>query len=300
MTMTQITAKEVQELRQRTGAGMMDCKNALLETNGDIDKAVEHLRKKGIAKAERRAGRVASEGRIVSKVSPDGQAGILLELNSETDFVSRNDDFAAVANALGDQLLKDTAFDGVVNNALEGGAAFLAQPYHGDPTKTVQDIVTATSARTGENIVLRRYARFKTDGTLGTYVHHNGKVAVMVDVAGPTGDPARELGKRVAEHVAGNPDVPEAVRREDVPAELVDRERRIAEEKARAEGKPDAIIAKVVEGTARKYLARVTLLEQPWVRDESRTIQQLADEHSAQAGGPLTIRRFVRYRMGEE
>jgi elongation factor Ts len=295
---TPITARDVQELRQRTGAGMMDCKNALIETQGDQEKAVEYLRKKGIAKAEKRAGRVASEGRIVSLVSPDGNTGILLELNSETDFVARNEDFAAVAAALGEQLLQDTSFDGIVPVASEGQLP--RQPWHRDPTKTVQDAVTETSARTGENIVLRRYARFSTDGTLGVYVHFNGRVAVMVDVGGPRGDAARELARRLAAHVAGSPRPPEAVRREDVSPELVERERRIAEEKARAEGKPDHIIPRVVEGTVRKYYEEVTLLEQRWVRDESRTIQHLVDEASRAAGGALTVRRFVRYRMGEE
>lgn len=299
MTQTTITAKDVQELRQRTGAGMMDCKNALIETGGDMDKAVEQLRKKGIAKAEKRAGRVASEGRIVSLTSPDGKTGVLLELNSETDFVSRNEEFAAVAQSLGEQLLRDEGFDGSVSNAAEG--SLLQQPYHADASKTVADVVTATSARTGENVVLRRYARFHTSGTLGTYMHHNGRVAAMVDLDGPAGDVATELARRVAEHVAaGVPRVPEAVRPEDVPAGMVERERRIYEEKAVAEGKPAPIVEKIVEGQLRRFFSEVTLLGQPWVRDDSKTIEQVLDEASREAGGAFTVRRFVRYRMGEE
>jgi elongation factor Ts len=287
------TAKDVQELRQRTGAGMMDCRNALTTANGDMNRAIENLRKAGIAKAEKRAGRVASEGRIVVNMAPDNKSGSILELNSETDFVSRNEDFGAVAEALGKALFA-TSFDGAVTDAT--GGAFLSTPFEG---KTIQDKVTETSAKTGENVVLRRYARFTTDGTLGTYIHHNGRVAVIVEVTG-TGPQAMELAKTVAEHVAaGVPRVPEAVRREDVSTELVERERRIFSEKALAEGKPANIVDKVVEGQIRKFFAEVTLLEQPWVRDESKSIQQLVDDASKASGAPLTVKRFVRYRMGE-
>jgi elongation factor Ts len=297
MTLTDYkpSAREVQELRQRTGAGMMDCRNALTAAKGDMNLAIENLRKSGIAKAEKRASRVASEGRIVCLIAPDGKSGAMLELNSETDFVSRNEEFAAVADALGRALLADTSFDGVVADAT--GGEFLAKPFDG---KTVADKVTETSARTGENVVLRRYARLTTDGTLGTYIHHNGRVAVIVEVTGPVSAQAQDLAKTVAEHVAaGVPRVPEAVRREDVPADIVEREQRIFTEKAIAEGKPAAIVDKVVEGQIRKFFAEVTLLEQPWVRDDSRTIQQLVDEASKAAGAALSVKRFVRYRMGE-
>lgn len=297
MTMTDYkpSAKDVQELRQRTGAGMMDCRNALTAANGDINLAIENLRKSGIAKAEKRAGRVASEGRIVCLLAPDGKSGAMLELNSETDFVSRNEEFTAVADALGRALLADTSYDGNVPDAT--GAPFLGQAFEG---KTVQDKVTETSAKTGENVVLRRYARLTTDGTLGTYIHHNGRVAVMVEVTGPGGAAAQDLAKTVAEHVAaGVPRVPEAVRREDVPADMVEREQRIFTEKAIGEGRPEARIAMIVEGQVKKFFAEVTLLDQPWVRDESRSIQQLVDEASKASGGPLTVKRFVRYRMGE-
>ena len=296
MTMTDYkpSAKDVQELRLRTGAGMMDCRNALTAANGDINLAIENLRKSGIAKAEKRAGRVASEGRIVVNMAPDAKTGSILELNSETDFVSRNDDFGAVAEALGKALFAANVDD--IDNDATGGA-FLSEPFEG---KTIQDKVTETSAKTGENVVLRRYARLTTDGTLGTYIHHNGRVAVIVEVTGPAGAPAEELAKTVAQHVAaGVPRVPEAVTREDVPTDIVERERRIFSEKALAEGKPANIIDKVVEGQIRKFFAEVTLLEQPWVRDESKTIQQLVDDASKAAGAPLTVKRFVRYRMGE-
>ena len=274
---------------------MMDCRNALSAANGDVNLAVENLRKSGIAKAEKRAGRVASEGRIVCLLAAGGKSGAMLELNSETDFVARNDDFGAIAEALGRHLLDGTSIDANVPDAAAG--TFLATPFEG---KTVQDRVTEASAKTGENVVLRRYARLVTDGTLGTYIHHNGRVAVMVDVTGPAGDAVLELARTIAQHVAaGVPRVPEAVRKEEVPTDIVDRERRIFSEKAIAEGKPEKILDKVVEGQLRKFFSEVTLLEQPWVRDESRTIQSLVDDASKKAGGELTVRRFVRYRMGE-
>lgn len=289
------SAKEVSELRQRTGAGMMDCRNALTSAGGDMNLAIENLRKSGAAKAEKRAGRVASEGRIVCLIAPDGKSGAMLELNSETDFVSRNEEFAAVADALGRALLADATIEGIVPDAT--GAPFLLQSFEG---KTVQDTVTETSAKTGENVVLRRYARLTTDGTLGTYIHHNGRVAVIVEVSGPTGAPAQDVAKTIAEHIAaGVPRVPEAVRPDEVPTDLVERERRIFTEKAIAEGKPEAIVGKMVEGQIRKFFSEVTVLGQPWVRDESKTIQQLVDDASKAAGAPLTVKRFVRYRMGE-
>lgn len=299
MSNVTISAKEVAELRQRTGAGIGDCKNALVEANGDMNRAVEILRTKGIAKAEKRAGRVASEGRIACLTTGDNSTGILLELNSETDFVSRNEEFGALTQALGDQLLADASFDGVVANAAEG--AFLGQPSRADASKTVADVVKAASAKTGENIVLRRYARFATGGTIGTYLHHNGKVAVLVDVAGGKGDAVVAVARQIAEHVAaGVPVVALAVSRSDVPTEAVDRERRIFEEQARQSGKPDNIVQKMVEGRVNKFFAEVALVEQPWVRDESKTIKQLLDEASKQTGSALSVRRFVRYKMGEE
>ncbi len=299
MSNVTISAKEVAELRARTGAGIGDCKNALVEANGDMNRAVELLRTKGIAKAEKRAGRAASEGRIACLTAPDNKTAILLELNSETDFVSRNDEFGAVTQALGEQLLADPSFDGVVANAAEG--AFMNQPSAADKSKTVADVVKAASAKTGENVVLRRYARFTTDGIIGTYLHHNGKVAVLVEVTGGSGDAALTVAKQIAEHVAaGVPAVALAVSRGDVPTDAVDRERRIFEEQAKQSGKPDNIIQKMVEGRVNKFFAEVALIEQPWVRDEAKTIKQLLEEASKQSGANLTVQRFVRYRMGEE
>ena len=299
MSATTITAKDVQLLRQRTGAGMMDCKKALEETGGDVDKAVEYLRKKGIAKAEKRADRAASEGAIVALVSDDANTAALVEVNSETDFVARNDEFQALAKAVASQLFGDASFDGVVTVAQEG--ELMKQPWHKDAGKTVGDAVKEASGKTGENVVVRRYARFKTDGVIGSYVHHNGRVAVIVDVVGGTGDAVKALARSIAEHVAaGVPKVPLGVNRDEIKTDIIDRERRIYEEQARTAGKPEAMIGKIVDGQINKFYAENTLLDQPWVRDDSKTIRQLVTEASKESSSTLTVRRFARFQMGEE
>ena len=299
MSATTIAAKDVQLLRQRTGAGMMDCKKALEETGGDVEKAVEYLRKKGIAKAEKRADRAASEGAIVALVSDDAQTAALVEVNSETDFVARNEEFRALTQAVATQLFGDASFDGVVTVAQEG--ELMKQAWHKDAGKTVADAVKEASGKTGENVVVRRYARFKTDGVIGSYVHHNGRVAVLVDVVGGTGEAVKALARSVAEHVAaGVPKVPLGVNREEIKSDVVDRERRIYEEQARTAGKPEAMIGKIVDGQINRFYAENTLLDQPWVRDDSKTIRQLVAEASKESGATLTVRRFARFQMGEE
>ena len=288
--MITITTKDIQEIRARTGAGITDCKKALEEATGDLDQAVEILRKKGIAKADKRSGRTASEGRIVSVFSPDRKTGVLLELNSETDFVSRNENFGAAADSLAQRLLAYHALDDVVRDPSNDGFA-----------QSVADDVKTISGTTGENVVLRRYARFTTDGTLGSYVHHNGKVAALVEIGGSSSDAAASLAKSIAEHVAAGVPAPAvAVTREGVSADLVARERRIFEEQSKASGKPDNIVQKMVEGRIGKFYSEVALVEQPWVREPDRTIQSLVDEQGKACGANLTVRRFVRFQMGEE
>jgi elongation factor Ts len=278
---------------------MMDCKKALEEADGDIDRAVDILRTKGIAKAEKRAGRAASEGRIVAVISDDARTGAIIEVNSETDFVSRNEEFGALAQSIANHVFADTSLDDVVASA--AGHAGMSAPFAGDSSRTLQDVVTAASAKTGENVVLRRFARFATDGVIGSYVHFNGKVAVLVEIGGATSDPARELARSVAEHIAaGVPKVPFGVTRDAVPADVVERERAIFVEQARQSGKPDNIVQKMVDGQVNKFYAEVTLLDQPWVREPNTTIKQLVEAKSKEAGAPLAIRRFVRYQMGEE
>lgn len=292
--MAAYTAKDVSELRQRTQAGMMDCKKALEENAGNMDAAVEWLRKKGITRGESRAGRAASEGKVVATISPDGTTGAIVELNSETDFVARNEAFGQTAERIANTLLADKSADGVVANA-EGsplmGARFGA-------SGTLAESLKEFTGRIGENIVLRRYARLGGPGaSVGAYVHHNGKVGAMVELAGISGDKGQQLARTIAEHVtAGVPTIPVAVTRDDVPAELVERERRIFAEQAAASGKPANIVEKMVGGRIDKYYKEVTLLDQPWVRDDSKTIGALLKD----AGAGVSVRRFARFQIGQE
>ncbi len=291
--MAAYTAKDVSELRQRTQAGMMDCKKALEECSGDMDQAVEWLRKKGISRGESRAGRAASEGKLIARVSPDGATGALVELNSETDFVARNEAFGQTVERIADTLLASGSIDGVVTNA--EGSPLLASKF-GD-AGTLADALKQLTGTIGENIVLRRYARFGGSGAVGAYVHHNGKVGTLVEVAGISGEEGQQLARTVAEHItAGVPTIPVAVTRDDVPAALVDRERRIFAEQAAASGKPANIVEKMVQGRVDKFYKEVTLLDQPWIRDDSKAIRDLV-----KAAGPgVSIRRFARFQIGQE
>ncbi len=291
--MAAYTAKDVSELRQRTQAGMMDCKKALEECQGDMDQAVEWLRKKGISRGESRAGRAASEGKIVARVAPDGATGALVELNSETDFVARNEAFGQTVEKIADTLLASGTIDGTAATA-EGSPLLTAK--FGD-AGTLADSLKQLTGTIGENIVLRRYARFGGAGSVGAYVHHNGKVGTLVEVTGLSGEAGQQLARTVAEHVtAGVPTVPVAVTRDDVPAALVDRERRIFTEQAASSGKPANIVEKMVQGRVDKFYKEVTLLDQPWVRDDSKAIRDLV-----KAAGPgVSIRRFARFQIGQE
>jgi elongation factor Ts len=291
--MAAYTAKSVSELRQRTQAGMLDCKKALEECGGDMEQAVEWLRKKGISRGESRAGRAASEGKIVAVSSPDGTNGAIVELNSETDFVARNEAFGQTVEKIANTLLADGSSDGIVANA-EGSSLMGAR--FGD-AGTLGDALKSLTGTIGENIVLRRYAKFSGDGAVGAYVHHNGKVGTLVEVVGLSGDAAQQLARTVAEHVtAGVPTVPVSVTRDDVPAALVDRERRIFTEQAAASGKPENIVQKMVDGRIDKFYKEITLLDQPWVRDDSKTIRDLVKA----AGSGVAIRRFARFQIGQE
>ncbi len=298
MAATQITAKDVAELRARTGAGMMACKKALEEAGGDMEAAVDILRKKGIAKADKRADRAASEGQIVTWTSPDASVGAMIELNCETDFVGRNDEFVALAKQVAEHVGHDAAVDGLVAVGAEGG--YLATPWHADKSRTIGEVVKAASAKTGEKVELRRVARFKSDGIVGSYLHFNGKAAVIAEITGGKGEHAAQLGKQVAEHVAaGVPTVAVAVDKDGVSPEYIERERAIFISQALESGKPEAIAQKMVEGRIAKLFGEVTLLGQPWVRDDKQTVGELVKATAKDAGAPLAVKRFVRFKMGE-
>jgi elongation factor Ts len=293
MSATMITAKDVAALRARTGAGMGDCKKALEEAGGDQEKAIDILRTKGMMKAEKRAGRTAAEGQIVTWLSDDRTVGVMIELNSETDFVARNEEFVALARLVAAHIGMDTTLEGVA----EVGAdhALLNKQWSHDKSLTLAQVVKGAAAKTGENVSLRRVARFTTPGTIGSYLHFNGKLAALVEITGATGAAAVALGNSLAEHVvAGTPTVAVAVRKEEVNPDLVAREKTIYAAQAKESGKPEAIVEKMVAGRLDKYFKEVTLLEQPWVRDDSKSIGQLVKETPG-----ADVRRFVRFQMGE-
>jgi len=269
-----ITASLVKELRERTGAGMMDCKKALVETNGDATAAAELLRTTGQAKAEKKAGRIAAEGRVEIATNDAGQA-VLMEINCETDFVAKDQnflDFAAAAAAL----------------ALQVDAADVAALLQSKSTDgiSLEEVRKNLVAKIGENIAVRRFEMFAVQGQLGQYTH-GSRIGVIVDMAG--GDD--ELRKDIAMHIAAA--APVCISEADVPADDLERERRILTEQSEQEGKPPEIIAKMVEGRLRKYLAEITLLGQAFVKDPDITIGKLLQQNNA------SVSAFARMEVGE-
>lgn len=269
-----ITAEAVKTLRERTGAGMMECKKALVETGGDLDAAAELMRKAGLAKADKKAGRVAAEGVVVTQTSGTGTAAVVVEVNSETDFVARQDDFQRFA--------ADVAAAALASGA-ESLEAAMALPL---PGGTVDEVRRALVARIGENIGVRRVARLAAPGRVGSYVH-GGRIGVLVGLDG--GD--EPLARDVAMHVAAAN--PQYVSPSDVPAAIVDKEREILSAQAAGEGKPPEIVAKMVEGRLRKYLAEICLTGQPFVKDPDITVEKLLKGAGAKVTG------FVRFEVGE-
>jgi elongation factor Ts len=270
---------------------MMDCKTALEEAKGDTDRAVEILRKKGIAKAEKRADRSTVQG-IVAIETPQGGAGAaMIELDCETDFVARNEEFLALARDLARHALAHAP------SGVHPGSALDPQPFRGT---TVAQVVKEASGRTGEAMTLRRVARFSDPGeVVGSYLHHDGKTGALVALQGPApaGPALFQLGRELALHVAFAD--PLGLDERDIPAEVIARERRIAEEQVAAEGKPENIRPKIVEGKIKKFIAERTLLGQPFVRDDKKPVSDLVKEASRQASGPVTVTRFARFRVGE-
>jgi elongation factor Ts len=266
-----ITADTVKQLRERTGAGMMECKKALVETQGDLDAAAELMRKSGLAKADKKAARVAAEGTVATERS--GLSAVLVEVNCETDFVARSDEFLAFARDVARAALRDSPSDLTALLALANGGAAL------------EDQRRALIAKIGENISVRRFVRVTAPAALGTYIH-GGRIGSAVALQG--GDEA--LARDLAMHVAAvNPAYIDA---NGVPAAVLDKEREILAEQTKAEKKPPEIIAKMVEGRLRKYLAEITLVGQPFVKDPDTTVEKLLKKAGA------TVTQFVRYEVG--
>ena len=285
-----ISATMVKDLREKTGAGMMDCKAALTETKGDVEAAVDWLRAKGLSKAAKKAGRVAAEGLIA--VAASGNRAVMVEVNSETDFVARNPEFQALVASVAQAAL---ATDGTL-------AAILAAKMPNGAV--VEDAIKAAVATIGENMSLRRAASLSVGkGAVASYVHGAvapglGKIGVIVGLQS-SGSPEKlaQIGKQLAMHVAAAS--PLAVRADDIDPETVKRERAIFAEQARESGKPEAIIEKMVEGRVRKYYEEVVLLSQAFVVDTEKTVENALKAAEADAGGPITVTEFVCFRLGE-
>ncbi|NQW09673.1 MAG: elongation factor Ts [Alphaproteobacteria bacterium] len=286
-----VTAALVKELREKTGAGMMDCKKALTETNGDLEAAIDWLRTKGLAAAAKKSGRVAAEGLVA--VATSGLKGTAVEINSETDFVARNDTFQSFVANVADLALAHGADIEALNAA--------AYP---DSGRTVAEELTHNIVTIGENMTFRRVAELSvTDGVVVPYVHNAvkaglGKIGVLVALES-TGDKHKleSLGKQIAMHVAAT--APQSLSTDDLDPEAVERERAVLVEQARDSGRPDEIIAKMVEGRLRKFYQEVVLLEQTFVIDNETKIAKVVENAAKDVGAPVTLAGFVRFQLGE-
>ncbi len=271
-----ISAKAVGELRASTGAGLMACKKALVETNGDSEAAADLLRKKGIATAAKRSEKTASEGIVEAYIHTGGKVGVLLELNCETDFVAKNDEFKALANSICKEIAEDES--GTKNG----------------------EVSTDFIAKMGENIVIKDHTRFQvSDGIVESYIHTGGKVGVLLELNSESSALAenaefKTFARDICMHIAAVG--PVAISRDDVPAELIAKETEIAQ--GQAEGKPERAIAKIVEGKVNKFLSTCCLLDQGFIKNPDQTIQALLTETIAKLGETITVSRFVRYQIG--
>lgn len=271
-----ITASMVKDLRTKTGAGMMDCKKALVEAEGDMEKAVDILREKGLSQAAKKASRVAAEGAVVSAISADGKVGTIVEVNCETDFVGSNDDFRALAARIAQQII-------AVNPA--DVEALLGSEMDG---KAVKDQVTEAVAKIGENISVRRFVRYESaEGAVYSYIHGGGKIGVLVEMKGADA----ELGKDVAMQVAAAN--PSYLDRTQVPQTEIEHEKEVLAVEARNEGKPEKIIEKMVLGRINKYYKEVCLVDQEFIKDGDLTIAKLLKSKNAE------VVRFARFQLGE-
>lgn len=272
-----VSAKQVQDLRERTGAGLMDCKKALASAQGDVEAALEIMRKSGQAKADKKAGRIAAEGAIFAAVGEDSKTAILVDINCETDFVARDEQFKHFADA-------------VVASALHAKtkdvAALLALPWRDNAVQTIEEARQALIAKIGENIQIRRIAFMETKGTLAAYIH-GGRIGVLVDYTG--GD--IQLGKDIAMHIAASH--PLVVQRNQVPNDIIEKEKEIFSAQAQASGKPAAVIEKMIEGRINKFVDEISLMGQPFVKDPNMTVAQLLDQAHAK------VNHFVRFAVGE-
>ena len=273
-----VTASLVKELREKTGAGMMDCKKVLTETDGNIEKAAELLRERGIAKAAKKSSRIAAEGLVVACVSEDGKTGAVVEVNAETDFVAKNDEFKTFANDVVKQVVKENPA-----NVEE----LLAEKWINDSSKTVSEVLTDKIATIGENMSIRRFVRFTSNGLVEKYIHGEGKIGVLVSMEGGTNELAKDICMQIA---AARP---EYLDRNSVPQERVAKEMEILKAQAMNEGKPAEIAEKMVQGRIGKFYGEICLVDQPFVKDPNIKVSDLLSSKGAK------VLEFARIEKGE-
>ncbi len=273
-----VTAQQVKSLREKTGAGMMDCKKVLTETNGDMDKAIELLRERGIAKAAKKSDRVAAEGIVAACVSDDKKVGAVVEVNAETDFVAKNDEFKAFVSDVVKQIVEKNPKD--VEELLE-------QKSIAENDKTVSEVLTNKIATIGENISIRRFKRFESDGMVESYIHGDGKIGVLVNMKNPDS----ELGKDICMQIAAAK--PEYLDENNVPKEVVEKETEIMKAQVINEGKPENIADKIVQGKLKKFYSEVCLLDQEFVKDSDIKVRKLLENKNND------VTEFVRFEKGE-
>ena len=271
-----ISASTVKELREITGAGMMDCKKALTETNGDIEKAIEYLREKGISKAAKKSSRVAAEGVVAAFVSEDAKTGAVVEVNAETDFVSKNEEFVAFVNKLVEIVAVKAPKDVEELKTMEF-----------ENGKTVEEVLTEKIATIGENMSIRRFERIETDNLVGKYIHGNGQIAVLVELKGGNQEVSKDVCMQVAALNA------EFLDESQIPADRVEKEKEIITQQTINEGKPANIAEKIAEGRLKKYFEELCLVHQKFVKDSSKTVSEYVKEN----GGEIV--KFYRLEKGE-
>jgi len=271
------TGKDVVELRQKTGAGILDCKKALTETDGDMEKAIDYLREKGIATAAKKASRIAAEGIVAAKI--EGNVGVLVEVNCETDFVAKGDQYK--------EFVADVANYVLTNDVADIDALVAAK----------NDDTIAATAKIGEKISIRRFVKYQTEGIVESYIHMGGKVGVLVELAGSTADNAKELAHDIALQIAAAK--PLYVCSCCVPAEVLEHEKEILRVQAKNEGKPEKIIENMVNGRIKKYYEDFCLLDQKFVKNPDMTIKQVVADFNKNNGVEVKVVRFTRFEMGE-
>ncbi len=281
--MAAISAKDVMKLREQTGAGMMDCKNALTEAEGDFERAADILRERGIAKAAKRASKVTAEGLVYALI--EGKTGVLVEVNCESDFVAKGDKFHEITATVAKEIIK---------NKPETVEALLACDMGG---KTVETYVQEQTGVIGEKVSIRRFALFETNGFLETYIHMGGTMGVMLDFDCPENEVTKELAHNLALHTAFTK--PAYLTREEVPADVLEKEKAIMMQEVLNEGKPAAIAEKIVLGKIGKFYEENCLLEQKFVKDDKITVKQLIAQATKDCGVPVVLKRFVFFVMGE-